>query len=299
MDQHKTMKVWGWIAALLFAPIGIVLGLMLRKRGQSIGTWIAAVSALVCVIAVASAAGGSDPNPGLVNDPDKPEAAQEADATETPDLPVVTLEVVDGKTVHRDSVKVTGSVSPANSDVVIEGDSDSIEAKVKHGRFSATVRELGVGDNDVTVTASAPDHEDASHDLTVTRKRSHAELLALARAKAERKRRAAQRRREAALRRAYGRALDKAEDYLSYSAFSKQGLYEQLSSDAGEGFTEAEARYAVEHVHANWKQQAVKKAKDYLDYQSFSRQGLYEQLSSSAGEGFTPEEAQYAVSKVY
>ena len=93
--------------------------------------------------------------------------------------------------------------------------------------------------------------------------------------------------------------LDKAEDYLSYSAFSKQGLYEQLSSDAGEGFTEAEARYAVEHVHANWKQQAVKKAKDYLDYQSFSRQGLYEQLSSSAGEGFTPEEAQYAVNKVY
>ena len=119
---------------------------------------------------------------------------------------MVTLEVMDGKTVHRDSVKLTGSVSPANSDVVIEGDSDSIEAKVKHGRFSATVRDLGVGPyNDVTVTASAPDEfKDASHDLTLTRKRSHAELLALARAKAERKRRAAQRRREAALRRAYG-----------------------------------------------------------------------------------------------
>ena len=40
MNQHKTMKVWGWIAAFLFAPVGIVLGLMLRKRRESIGTWI-------------------------------------------------------------------------------------------------------------------------------------------------------------------------------------------------------------------------------------------------------------------
>ena len=270
---------------------------MLRKRGQSVGTWIAAVSAVVSVIAVASAAGGTDPNPGLVNDPDRPDATQEADATETPDLPPVSLEVMDDTTVHADRVKVTGTVNPARATVSVEG-SNNVDADVdsQSGRFVA-VTKLDVGDNDVTVLASAPGHHNAEDDLTITRERSKAELLALARARVERKRRAAKRRHEAALRRENGRALDKAEDYLSFSGFSKQGLYQQLVSEA-EGFPESQARYAVEHVHANWKKEAVQKAKDYLSFESFSRQGLYQQLVSSA-EGFTPEEAQYAVDKAY
>ena len=44
-------------------------------------------------------------------------------------------------------------------------------------------------------------------------------------------------------------ALDAAEAYLDMSAFSKQGLIEQLSSSAGDGYTLSQATYAVDKVY--------------------------------------------------
>ena len=92
-------------------------------------------------------------------------------------------------------------------------------------------------------------------------------------------------------------AIAKAESYLDYTAFSKQGLIEQLEySD----FSSADATFAVEHIEANggvdWNEQAVKKAKSYLEFTSFSLQGLVEQLEYS---DFTPSEAQYGASTAY
>lgn len=55
-------------------------------------------------------------------------------------------------------------------------------------------------------------------------------------------------------------AIGSAEQYLSFTPFSRKGLIEQLSSDAGEGFS-------------------------------------IEQLESSAGEGFTHAQAVYGVTK--
>lgn len=88
-------------------------------------------------------------------------------------------------------------------------------------------------------------------------------------------------------------ALKMAEAYLSSSAFSRQGLIEQLKF---EGFTEDEAEYAVEFVDVSWKEQAIKCAKSYLNSSAFSKSGLYDQLIY---EGFTPEQAQYGVDEVY
>ncbi len=82
-------------------------------------------------------------------------------------------------------------------------------------------------------------------------------------------------------------ALRKAQSYLSYSAFSRKGLIEQLEY---EGFSNEDSVYAVDRVGADWKQQAVKKGESYLKYSAFSRQGLIEQLEY---EGFTHEEAVY------
>lgn len=93
-------------------------------------------------------------------------------------------------------------------------------------------------------------------------------------------------------------ALSSAEDYLDYSAFSRQGLIDQLSSDYGSGFKVEDATWAVDQLHADWNAQAVRAAKDYLDYTSFSRQGLIEQLSSSSGSQFTVAQATYAVNKL-
>jgi hypothetical protein len=94
-------------------------------------------------------------------------------------------------------------------------------------------------------------------------------------------------------------AVDSAQSYLSEGqGFSKQGLMEQLTSSAGEGFTESQAEYAISYLHPDWNAQAVDSAKGYLQLGGFSRASLIQQLTSSAGEGFTEAQAEYAVNKV-
>lgn len=85
-------------------------------------------------------------------------------------------------------------------------------------------------------------------------------------------------------------ALNKAKDYLSYSAFSHSGLIEQLEY---EGFSTDSATYAVDNCGADWNVQAEEKAKDYMSYSSFSHSGLVEQL---VYEGFTQEQAEHGAS---
>jgi hypothetical protein len=94
-------------------------------------------------------------------------------------------------------------------------------------------------------------------------------------------------------------AVDSAQSYLSEGqGFSEQGLIQQLTSSAGNGFTQAQAEYAIDHVQADWDAQAVDAAKGYMQIGGFSRAGLIQQLTSSAGNGFTLAQAEYAVSKV-
>lgn len=92
--------------------------------------------------------------------------------------------------------------------------------------------------------------------------------------------------------REFKNALDTAEDYLNYSSFSKQGLYDQLLY---EGFPEDAAQYAIDSVVTDWNRNALQTAVDYLDYSSFSYPGLYDQL---VYEGYTAEQAQYALDNV-
>jgi hypothetical protein len=93
-------------------------------------------------------------------------------------------------------------------------------------------------------------------------------------------------------------AIGSAQDYLSFQAFSRNGLIDQLSSDAGEGFSRADAVYAVDHIRVNYRVQAAKAAKDYLKFEHFSRSGLIEQLESDAGDGYTHAQAVYGVNAV-
>ena len=62
-----------------------------------------------------------------------------------------------------------------------------------------------------------------------------------------------------------------------------------------EGYSDAEAEFALNHITVDWNLQAQKVAQDYIDTMSFSRQGLLEQLLY---EGFTQEQAEYGVSSV-
>lgn len=92
-------------------------------------------------------------------------------------------------------------------------------------------------------------------------------------------------------------ALRAAENYLSFTPFSRDGLIQQLSSDAGDGYSVEDATFAADHVDVVWKEQAVKAAKNYLEMTAFSRDGLIQQLSSDAGDKYTVEEATYGADK--
>jgi Host cell surface-exposed lipoprotein len=92
-------------------------------------------------------------------------------------------------------------------------------------------------------------------------------------------------------------AIASAEDYLEFSAFSEKGLIDQLSSEYGEGFSKADATFAVSHIDVDWNEQAAKAAKNYLEFDSFSRQGLIDQLESPYGDQFTHAQAVYGVNQ--
>lgn len=94
-------------------------------------------------------------------------------------------------------------------------------------------------------------------------------------------------------------ALEAAKSYLRSGHFSKAGLIEQLSSEYGEGFSRADARWAVAQTHANWNAEAVEAAKSYLRSGHFSRASLIDQLQSEYGENFTHAQAVYGVNKAY
>jgi hypothetical protein len=93
----------------------------------------------------------------------------------------------------------------------------------------------------------------------------------------------------------YKSALAKAYDYNSTAHMSKQGLYDQLTSDYGEKFSAAAAQYAIDNIKADWNANALAKAKEYQDQQHMSPSAIHDQLTSAYGEKFTVSEADYAI----
>lgn len=87
-------------------------------------------------------------------------------------------------------------------------------------------------------------------------------------------------------------AVRAARDYLDYTAFSRQGLIEQLEF---EEYSTEDATFAVDYVAPDWNEQAALAAADYVDYTAFSRQGLIDQLMF---DGFTSAQAQYGVNTI-
>lgn len=88
-------------------------------------------------------------------------------------------------------------------------------------------------------------------------------------------------------------AVRSANQYLSMSGFSREGLIEQLSSNYGDGYNVADATVAVDSLDVDWNENAAKSARQYLSMTGFSCNGLIEQLSSSYGDKYTVEQARY------
>lgn len=88
-------------------------------------------------------------------------------------------------------------------------------------------------------------------------------------------------------------AVRSANQYLSMIGFSRGGLIQQLSSDAGDGYSVSDATVAVDSLNIDWNKQAVRSAQKYLSMMGFSCKGLIEQLSSGAGDKYTVSQATY------
>ncbi len=93
-------------------------------------------------------------------------------------------------------------------------------------------------------------------------------------------------------------ALHKAEQYGNRMNMSKAGIYDQLTSEYGEGFEADAAQYAIDNADIDYKKNAVKKAEQYGKQMDMSKNGIYDQLTSEYGEQFTPQEAQYAIDNI-
>lgn len=79
---------------------------------------------------------------------------------------------------------------------------------------------------------------------------------------------------------------------------SKQGIYDQLTSEYGEKFPADAAQYAIDNVEADWNANALEKAKLYQDQGSMSKSAIHDQLTSQYGEQFTESEADYAIANL-
>jgi hypothetical protein len=88
-------------------------------------------------------------------------------------------------------------------------------------------------------------------------------------------------------------AARSAQSYLSFTAFSRQGLIDQLSSAYGDGYSVQDATIAVDSLNVDWNAEAVQSAKAYLKISAFSCNGLIQQLDSPYGEKFTVAQATY------
>ncbi len=124
-----------------------------------------------------------------------------------------------------------------------------------------------------------------------TTQKSDEQMLKEAQAELEKK----QKEQEASVPVEYKNALKQADSYANRMHMSKQGVYDQLTSEYGGKFTTDAAQYAIDNVKSDWNNNALEQAKRYQSMMSMSTSRIYDQLTSQYGGKFTPEEAQYAI----
>lgn len=96
----------------------------------------------------------------------------------------------------------------------------------------------------------------------------------------------------------YKNALIKAEQYSDTMYMSKQGIYDQLTSEYGEQFSAEAAQYAIDNLDADYNYNALQMAISYQENMAMSPESIRDQLTSEYGERFTQEEADYAIANL-
>lgn len=96
----------------------------------------------------------------------------------------------------------------------------------------------------------------------------------------------------------YRNALRSAKTYSDMMHMSKQGIYDQLTSEYGDQFDVEAARYAIDNLNVDYKENALKCGENYKKTMHMSKARIYDQLTSENGEKFTTEQAQYAIDNI-
>ena len=89
----------------------------------------------------------------------------------------------------------------------------------------------------------------------------------------------------------YSAALKEAQSY-NRLYLSKKGIYNQLIF---KGFNSDTAQYAINHLNANYKANALAQARQHRKYSNLSKTEIYNMLTSPRIDRFTKEEANYAI----
>ena len=89
----------------------------------------------------------------------------------------------------------------------------------------------------------------------------------------------------------YSAALKEAQGYNSIH-LSKKRIYNQLIF---KGFNSDTAQYAINHLNANYKANALAQARQHRKYSNLSKTEIYNMLTSPRIDRFTKEEANYAI----
>ena len=92
----------------------------------------------------------------------------------------------------------------------------------------------------------------------------------------------------------YSAALEEAQGYNSIH-LSKKRIYEMLIF---KGFNSDTAQYAINHLQADYKANALAQARMHLKYGTSSKSEIYRKLTSPNVDKFTEEEANYAIQKL-
>ena len=90
-------------------------------------------------------------------------------------------------------------------------------------------------------------------------------------------------------------ALETAKSYSDDLNMSKEKIYDILTSEVGEKFSKEDAKFAIDHLNADYNKNALETAKSYAKDMHMSNDAIYDILKSPDGEKFTEFEAKYAI----
>ncbi|MBF2212995.1 hypothetical protein D0413_01190 [Staphylococcus epidermidis] len=90
-------------------------------------------------------------------------------------------------------------------------------------------------------------------------------------------------------------ALETAKSYSDDLNMSKEKIYDILTSEVVEKFTKEDAKFAIDHLNADYNKNALETAKSYAKDMHMSNDAIYDILKSPDGEKFTESEAKYAI----